>query len=107
MPPEWACKIMDQVNWSKHFGPQWPLCLVEMPDWDCEEFLEQVDFTQLVSVASDLRHGMPCEIVNEHLGHYNLVYDIEFHDGSHMIARVSLFDRQYQCDDPVVTEKVQ
>lgn len=105
--PEWVQAFLNAVNWSKHFGKQWPETLCEMPEWDREAFLEQIDFDQLVAVASSLRHGMPCKIVGETLGHYNLVYYIEFEDTTQWVARIPLLYRQYICDDEVLEENVQ
>jgi hypothetical protein len=105
--PGWVKDILGNINWSKHFGPQWPQVTCEMPQYDREEFLEQVDFDQLLIVASSLRNGMPCEITGETLGHYNLVYYVEFEDTAQWVARIPLLYRQYMCDNEVLEEEVQ
>lgn len=107
--PEWVQALLDRVNFDKHFGPQWPngrrLC--ELPEWDREDYLELIDFENLVAYASSMRDGMPCSIVDEWHGQYNLVYDIEFEDSSQWIARIPLVYRQYQCDDEIMEQTVQ
>jgi len=77
-----------------------------MPDWDREEFLESVDFEALVRFASSLRNGMPCHIVDEILGHNNLVYDIEFEDTSLWVARIQILPRLYGCAEQPISETV-
>ena len=100
-------KIIDRVNWGKHFGPQYPQRTCEMPEWDREEYLESIDFDALVDFASSLRDGMPCSIVEETFGHNNLVYDIEFEDSSRWIARIPILPRLYECDELRISETVQ
>ena len=107
--PAWVQPLIDRVNWSKHFGPKWPptLCDSHDPDWDREQFLEQVDFDNLVAIASSMRDGTPCEIVGEHLGMYNCVYYLVFEDGTQWVARIPLMMRQFQCDDEETESLVQ
>lgn len=105
--PERANTLLSRINWSKHFGPQWPKTLCEIPEWDREEYLEQIDFDCLVAVASSLRRGIACKVVGEKLGHYNLIYYLEFDDASQWVARIPLLFRQYQCDDENLEETIQ
>lgn len=105
--PPFVREVFVLINWSKHFGPQFPDKQLERPEFDAEEYLEEINFDGLVSFISSLRDGMPCEIVKEYFGHYNLVYDIEFQDKAQWIARIPLPFRQYQCDDKVTEGKVQ
>jgi hypothetical protein len=106
--PDWIKIGLVEVNQSKHFGDQWPKTLCETWDeTDREEYLEHIDFEALVDVASSLRNGMPCEIINEYLGHYNLVYYIEFEDTLQWVARIPLIHRHYICEDEALEETVQ
>ena len=108
-PPAWVRPLIDRVNWSKHFGPQWPetLCDSHNPEWDREQFLEYIDFDGLLAVASSMRGGMHCEIAEEHLGMYNCIYYIVFEDNTQWIARIPLLYRQFQCEDEETEEFVQ
>src|SRR5271156_4355962 len=105
--PECIKIILDRVNFSKHFGPQWPNRLCEAPEWDREEYLEQIDFDNLCTVASNLRGSIACKITGEKFGQYNLVYFIEFEDDVQWVARIPLLWRQYTCDNKSVEEAVQ
>src|SRR5579859_2701815 len=106
-PPPWLQKVLDKVNLDKHFGPTYPDRFCEMPEWDREEFLEQIDFDALKTLSSRLRDGLPCDIVDEVLGHYNLVYHIEFDDNSQWVARISLQYRVYQSEDQDREKQIQ
>jgi hypothetical protein len=108
-PPAWVRPLINQINWSKHFGAYWPdtLCDSHSPDWDREQFLEQVDFEGLVSIASSLRNGMSCEIAEEYLGMYNCIYYLVFEDKTQWIARIPLLFRQFESDDEEAEQVVQ
>jgi hypothetical protein len=99
--------ILDRLNFAKHFGPQWPYKMCEPPEWDREEFLESIDFDNLVSISSSFRSGIRCRIASEYFGQENLVYEIEFEDGVAWIARIPMLDRQYKCDEPVLEDTIQ
>src|SRR5579862_1608481 len=105
--PEWLNAVVSKMKLSKHFGPTWPHRMFEMPEWDREEYLNLIDFDNLASICTSLRDGMPCTIVEEYFGQYNLVYDVEFQDGFRWIARMPLMYRLYKCDDRALEKKVQ
>jgi hypothetical protein len=106
--PEWIKAGLVGINQSKHFGDKWPKIICETKEeTDREEYLEQIDFEALADVASSLRNGMPCEIIGEYLGHYNLIYYVEFEDTLQWVARIPLIHRHYICDDKAIEEKVQ
>ena len=101
-------EFANQINWEKHFGLQFPLKKFDPPDWDRENYLEEIDFNGLVNITSSLRDGMFCEIVAEYFGHYNLVYRIQFEDGVQWIARIPLPFRLYESlVDKKVEKRVQ
>jgi len=105
--PECFKEIIAGINYSKHFGPQWPTIICEPPEWDIENYLEQINFDNLCTVASNLRGGVACKITGETFGHYNLIYFVEFEDDVQWVARIPLLWRQYTCDDKSVEEAVQ
>ena len=96
---KYVLKFKAKINPSKHFGLYMAQHMVEEPEEDREEYLELVDFDSLKAICSAQRDGMPCEIVEEIFGQYNLIYDVEFEDGFRWIARIPLVHRQYQCDE--------
>jgi hypothetical protein len=104
--PIFVQNLLEQINWSKHFGPRWPKKLRHIPEWDREDYLEAIDFDGLVNLASSLRDGMPCEIVEEYLGAYNLIYYVEFEDSVQWVARIPIIDRIYECGDRQAGNKV-
>jgi hypothetical protein len=106
--PKYLQAFKAKINFSKHFEPYWPEHMIEAPEWDKEEYLELINFDKLVETCSSLRDGMPCKVVEEYFGFYNLIYDIEFEDGFRWVARVPLMHRLYQCEeDPELEEEVQ
>jgi len=105
--PEWLKETVACVNWSKHFGNTWPRAMGCPPEPEREEYLNTINFDNLVKIASSLRDGISCEIISEHLGMYNLVYTLRFADDAQWVARIPIPFRQFTATDLIVEREIQ